>query len=77
MQSCTLFVVLRRKDAHIDGETNWTDHVVSLGISIADADTFEHMAANNHTLPIACAIGGIYQDMLFLETPVNPNFTSI
>lgn len=60
------------KFAVIDTETNWADQVMSIGTVIADTDTFEIVAAKYHILPIACEIGGIYYDALFLDTPVKP-----
>ena len=60
------------KFAVIDTETNWVDQVMSIGTVIADADTFELVAAKYHILPIECEIGGMYESTLFLETPVQP-----
>ena len=58
--------------AVIDTETNWSDQVMSIGTVIADADTFSPIAAKYHILPKECAVGGMYYDTLFLETPVQP-----
>ena len=60
------------KFAVIDTETNWSDQVMSIGTVIADADTFEVVAAKYHILPIACQVGGMYESTLFIETPVPP-----
>ena len=60
------------KFAVIDTETNWADQVMSIGTVIADADTFELIAAKYHILPIECEIGGMYESTLFIETPVKP-----
>lgn len=60
------------KFAVIDTETNWVDQVMSIGTVIADADTFELIEAKYHILPIECAIGGMYESTLFIETPVQP-----
>ena len=60
------------KFAVIDTETNWADQVMSIGTVIADADTFELIAAKYHILPIECEIGGMYESALFIETPVQP-----
>ena len=60
------------KFAVIDTETNWADQVMSIGTVIADADTFQPVAAKYHILPEECAIGGIFYDALFLDTPVKP-----
>lgn len=60
------------KFAVIDTETNWADQVMSIGTVIADADTFELIAAKYHILPIECEIGGMYESTLFIEAPVQP-----
>ena len=60
------------KFAVIDTETNWEDAVMSIGTVIADADTFQPVAAKYHILPEECAIGGMFYDALFLDTPVKP-----
>ena len=56
--------------AVIDTETNWVDRVMSIGTVIADADTFEIVSAKYHILPAECAIGGMYEDALYVESPV-------
>ena len=58
--------------AVIDTETNWEDRVMSIGTVIADADTFQPVAAKYHILSEECAIGGMFYDALFLDTPVKP-----
>ena len=60
------------KFAVIDTETNWVDQVMSIGTVIADTDTFELIEAKYHILPNECQIGGMYEDSLFIETPVQP-----
>lgn len=60
------------KFAVIDTETNWADQVMSIGTVIADADTFMVCEAKYHILPIECQIGGMYENTLFIETPVQP-----
>lgn len=60
------------KFAVIDTETNWSDQVMSIGTVIADADTFEVCDTKYHILPIECQIGGMYENTLFIETPVRP-----
>ena len=60
------------KFAVIDTETNWADQVMSIGTVIAEADTFHPLAFKYHVLPIECASGGMYSDVLFLDTPVQP-----
>lgn len=56
--------------AVIDTETNWVDRVMSIGTVIADADTFEVISAKYHILPDECAIGGMYEGALYVESPV-------
>ena len=58
--------------AVIDTETNWEDQVMSIGTVIADEGTFQSVAAKYHILPEECAIGGMFYDALFLDTPVKP-----
>ena len=58
--------------AVIDTETNWADQVMSIGAVIADSDTFRPLSAQYHILPAECAVGGMYYDTLFLDTPVKP-----
>ena len=58
--------------AVIDTETNWADQVMSIGTVIADEKTFTAAEIKYHILPIECAIGGMYYDTLFLDTPVKP-----
>ena len=58
--------------ALIDTETNWSDQVMSIGTVIADADTFEVIAVKYHVLPLACQVGGMYENALFLDIPYSP-----
>ena len=58
--------------AVIDTETNWSDRVMSIGTVIADAKTFEIVDTKYHILPGECQVGGMYQDTLFIKTPVQP-----
>lgn len=58
--------------AVIDTETNWVDQVMSIGTIIADARTFSTIDAKYHILPAECAIGGMYESTLYIETPVPP-----
>ena len=60
------------KFAVIDTETNWEDRVMSIGTVIVDTDSFEAIDAKYHILPVECEIGGMYNDTLFLDTPVKP-----
>lgn len=56
----------------IDTETNWADQVMSIGTVIADDRTFSVVDSKYHILPIECQIGGMYENTLFIETPVKP-----
>ena len=58
--------------AVIDTETNWADQVMSIGTVIADRDTFKVIAVKYHVLPLACQVGGMYENALFLDTPFSP-----
>ena len=58
--------------AVIDTETNWSDQVMSIGVVIAYADTFEIEETRYYILPRECQVGGMYSDTLYLETPVKP-----
>ena len=58
--------------AVIDTETNWADQVMSIGTVIADADTFAPLEATYYILPIECQVGGMYENTLFIDTPVKP-----
>lgn len=58
--------------AVIDTETNWSDQVMSIGVVIADAATFQAVDQKYYTIPTACKRGGKYSDALYLRTPVSP-----
>ena len=58
--------------AVIDTETNWEDRVMSVGTVLADGDTFRPLAARYHVFPPECQVGGMYDSVLFLKTPVPP-----
>lgn len=58
--------------AVIDTETNWADQVMSIGTIIADDRTFSVIDAKYHILPAECAIGGMYENTLYIKTPVPP-----
>ena len=60
------------KFAVIDTETNWSDQVMSIGCCIADTDSFELIDSRYYILPIECQVGGMYENTLFIETPVQP-----
>lgn len=58
--------------AVIDTETNWSGQVMSIGTVVADADTLAPIEMKYHILPIECQAGGMYTDVLFLDTPAAP-----
>ena len=58
--------------AVIDTETNWADQVMSIGTVIAEEHSFKPVDTKYHVLPIECQVGGMYEDTLFIETPVSP-----
>ena len=58
--------------ALLDTETNWEDQVMSIGTVIADSETFEIISVKYHVLPAECAVGGMYESTLFLDTPYPP-----
>lgn len=58
--------------AVIDTETNWADQVMSIGTVLADDITFRPLESKYHILPMACELGGMYYESLFLDTPVKP-----
>ncbi len=58
--------------AVIDTETNWSDQVMSIGTVIADKDTFRPIRGKYHILPMECQIGGMFENTLFVDTPVRP-----
>lgn len=58
--------------AVIDTETNWEDRVMSVGTVLADGDNFRPLAARYHVFPPECQVGGMYDSVLFLKTPVPP-----
>ena len=62
--------------AVIDTETNWADQVMSIGTVVADSNTFQLVEARYHILPVECQIGGMYEDTLFIDTPVQPILTT-
>lgn len=58
--------------AVIDTETNWADQVMSIGTVIADSHTFRPIDSKYHILPLECLVGGMYENTLFIDTPVRP-----
>ncbi len=58
--------------AVIDIETTWSDQIMSIGVVIANANTFLPVDCRYYTIPSACKHGGMYSDALFVKTPVSP-----
>ena len=58
--------------AVIDTETNWFDQVMSIGTVIGDEDTLRPSAARYYIFPEEAAVGGMYESVLLLDTPVRP-----
>lgn len=58
--------------AVIDTETNWADAVMSIGTVVADSENFTLTDQRYHVLTAECALGGMYEDVLFLPTPAKP-----
>lgn len=58
--------------AVIDTETSWRDQVMSIGTVIADSRTFQLLDARYHVLPEEYAIGGMYENAVFMDTPIPP-----
>lgn len=52
--------------AVIDTETNWSDAVMSIGVVIADADTFELMSSKYYIIAPEYKVGGMFSSALFL-----------
>lgn len=53
--------------AVIDTETNWADQVMSIGVVVADMDTFQPVAAKYHVYTPEFEIGGMYESTLFTD----------
>lgn len=53
--------------AVIDTETNWYDAVMSIGVIIADADTFEPIASKYYIITPEHKVGGMFSHTLFFE----------
>jgi len=60
------------KIAVIDTETTWTDKVMSVGVVIADADTFCPVDSRYYLVDPAFRHGGMYSDVLQLPTTPKP-----
>ncbi|MGN0679115.1 MAG: hypothetical protein ACI4JS_05575 [Oscillospiraceae bacterium] len=55
--------------AVIDTETTWGDDVMSIGIVIADCDTFESVSRKYYILTPYKNQGGMYSNVLYLQNP--------
>ena len=51
--------------AVIDTETNWEDRVMSIGVCVADMDTFRFLGGKYYILDPEYQIGGMYESVLF------------
>lgn len=58
--------------AVIDTETNWHDRVMSIGIVIADTDTFRLLGGRYYIISPEYRIGGMFADTLFLDAGREP-----
>lgn len=52
--------------AVIDTETNWCDAVMSIGIALADEETFTLADTRYYILTPECSIGGMYESVMDL-----------
>ncbi len=62
--------------AVIDTETNWVDQVMSIGIVIADGDSFQPVDEKYCIFPEEAAIGGMYEDVLVPDERITPIFAT-
>ena len=58
--------------AVIDTETNWANQVMSIGVVLADTDTFEGVASRYYILTPEYLTGGMFSDVLFLDSRIQP-----
>ncbi len=58
--------------AVIDTETNWADQVMSIGVVIADCETFQPVDEKYCIFPEEAAIGGMYEDVLVPDERIQP-----
>ncbi len=56
----------------IDTETNWFDQVMSIGAVIGDEESLRPVAARYYIFPEEAVMGGMYEGVLLLDTPVRP-----
>ncbi len=55
---------MKTRFAVIDTETNWVDQVMSIGVVIADDDTFEPIATKYIIFEAEAAVGGMYSSVM-------------
>ncbi len=53
--------------AIIDTETNWCNEVMSIGVAIAECETFELVDTKYYILTPECLIGGMFSSVLLLN----------
>ena len=51
--------------AVIDTETNWRDEVMSLGVAIADSNSFRCIETRYYIFEPECRVGGIYSGVMY------------
>lgn len=61
------------KFAVIDTETNWNDEVMSIGVVIAEADTFNTCELKYYILTPECLVGGMYSYTLRINLDLDCN----
>ncbi len=64
------------KIAVIDTETTWDNRVMSIGTVIADAETFRPLDAKYHVLTPEYLAGGMFSNVLFLDSRLKPTLCS-
>ena len=64
-----------KRFAVLDTETNWDDKVMSIGIVIADADTFDAVDERYCVLDPEYIVGGMFSSTLFLKGRDNDFFS--
>lgn len=62
--------------AVIDTETTWGNRVMSIGTVIADSHTFQAVDAKYHVLTPEYLEGGMFSDVLFLDSLMAPTVCS-
>jgi hypothetical protein len=51
--------------AVIDTETNWRDEVMSLGVAIADAQTYKCLGKRYYIFDPECRVGGMFSGVMY------------